>query len=69
MYELCICAPLDWKQVKEKAVCYELDAVAEPTLAACSRLFGTPVPETLRSRPRPSDFASFQTRSNPLNPA
>lgn len=46
-------------QVKEKTERFELDAVAGLTLAACSSLFGTPVPANLRSRPLPADVRLF----------
>jgi hypothetical protein len=59
IHEFCISTPVDWQQVKEYAVRYDLDAVAEPTLAACSQLFGTPIPANLHSRSLPADVRLF----------
>ncbi len=59
IHELCVSAPLDWGQVKENAARYELDSIVGPTLAACSQLFGTPVPETFRGQPLPADVRLF----------
>ena len=56
---------LDWGQVKENAARYELDAIVGPTLAACSQLFGTPVPENFASRRSPPMSASSRTRLMP----
>lgn len=59
IHELCISVPLDWEQVKEKTARFELEAVAGPTLAACSQLYGTPVPDALRLPPLPADVQLF----------
>ena len=46
-------------RVKEKAERFELDTVAEPTLAACSSLFGTPIPAQIPCPPLPADVRLF----------
>ncbi len=40
----CVSAPIDWREVKQQTERFELNSVVEPTLAACSSLFGTPMP-------------------------
>jgi hypothetical protein len=59
IHQLCISTAIDWNQVKENTARYKLDAFAEPTLAACALLFGTPVPDNLRSRSFPEDVRLF----------
>lgn len=65
VHELCVSIPVDWKQVRKCAADYELETVAEPTLAACSRLFGTPVPEEFRSSLFPADVRLFPDSEEP----
>lgn len=59
IHELCVSATVDWDEVREKAGCFELDTVAEPTLAACSLLFGTPVPVQIPCPPFPADVRLY----------
>lgn len=59
IHELCVSASIDWRQVREKAERFELDLVVQPTLTACSSLFGTPMPTTLSSRPLPAGVHLF----------
>ncbi len=65
VHELCASNPLDWRQVRKYATNYELESVAEPTLAACSRLFGTPVPEEFSSSSFPADVRLFPDTQEP----
>jgi Uncharacterised nucleotidyltransferase len=65
IHELCSSTPPDWKQVKQYAVQYELEAVADPTLAACSHLFDTPLPEEFRSASLPVDVRLFPDSEEP----
>jgi hypothetical protein len=65
VHELCASIPVDWKQVKKYAADYELEAVAEPTLAACSRLFGTPIPEEFRWSSFPADVRLYPDSEEP----
>jgi hypothetical protein len=63
--ELCVSVPMGWKQVKKYAVEYELETVAEPTLAACSRLFGTPIQVEFSSSSFPADVRLFPDSEEP----
>ncbi len=65
IHELCSVAAINWNQVKEKAGRFDLDTFAGPTLAACSALFGTPIPANLRSRPLPADIRLFPDSLSP----
>jgi len=65
VHELCVSTPINWKQVSKYAADYELEIVAEPTLEACSRLFGTPVPEEFRSSSFPTDVRLFPDSEEP----
>ena len=65
IHELCVSRSVDWQQVKQDAERYELEAVAGPTLAACSLLFNTPVPEEFGSRSFPSDVLLFPESLDP----
>jgi hypothetical protein len=65
IHELCVSTPIDWKQVKQYVVEYELEPVVEPTLAACWRLFDTPVPEEFRSASFPADVRLFPDAEKP----
>jgi len=65
VHELCVSIAVDWKQAKKYAVDYELESVAEPTLAACSRLFGTPLPVEFSSSSFPTDVRLFPDSEDP----
>ena len=65
IHELCVSAPVDWQQVREKAKRFELDSVVGPTLTACSSLFGTPVPANFPSRALPAGVHLFPTSLAP----
>lgn len=45
VHQLCMSRPPDWECLMEKAKQFALDSVIRRTLAACSVLFGTPLPE------------------------
>jgi hypothetical protein len=63
IHELCVSGSdgqnLDWDQIKQKAGRFDLDLVAETTLAACALLYGTPLPTQLCPRPVPTDVRLF----------
>ena len=59
IHELCVSSTVDWNEVKEKAGRFEFDTVTEPTLAACSSLFGTPIPAEIPCLPFPEDIRLF----------
>jgi Uncharacterised nucleotidyltransferase len=65
IHELCVSVAMDWAQVTEKADRFELDSVVEPTLAACSSLFDTPIPDQLSSRVLPLGVQLFPTSLAP----
>jgi hypothetical protein len=65
IHELCVSAPIDWQQVREKAERFELDLVVGPSLTACSSLFGTPAPTNFPSRALPSGVHLFPTSLAP----
>lgn len=64
IHELCVSSSVDWDQVKEKAERFDLDTFAGPTLAACSSLFGTPIPAQIPCRPLAADIQLFPTSSD-----
>jgi hypothetical protein len=66
IHELCVSAPIDWQQVREKAERFELDLVVGPTLTACSSLFGTPVPANFPSRALPRGVQLYPTSLAPF---
>jgi hypothetical protein len=59
-----VSAEIDWDQVKEKAERFELDTFAGPTLAACSSLFGTPIPAQIPCPPLAADIHIFPSSSD-----
>jgi hypothetical protein len=59
IHELCASTAISWQDVEEKTQRFELDSVARPTVTACSRLFGTPLPSDFRSLPLPDGVRLF----------
>ncbi len=64
--DLCASAPIDWPLVREKAARFDLEFIVGPTLAVCSRLFGTPVPADFPALTIPAGVPLFP---NSLDPA
>jgi hypothetical protein len=59
LHQLCLCRPPDWHRLKEKAERFELDLVVHQTLAACSVLLGTKLPEGYASVCLPAKLRLF----------
>ena len=59
LHQLCLCRPPDWHRLTEKAEQFELDLVVRQTLAACSLLLGTPLPEGYASVSLPAKLRLF----------
>lgn len=59
IHELCTSTEIDWQKVREMAERFELDLAAGPTLAACSLLFGTPMPPGFASAALPPGVQLF----------
>src|SRR5207302_9060924 len=57
--QLSRCRPPDWWRVEEKAKRFELDLMLGPTLAACSFLLGTPLPDNHNSVSLPAKVRLF----------
>jgi len=62
--QLCRSATVDWDRVNEKAVSFDLDTFAGPTLAACSTLFGTPIPAQIPRQSLPLHISLFPSSSD-----
>lgn len=62
--QLCRSATVDWDRVQEKAVSFDLDTFAGPTLAACSTLFGTPTPAQIPCPTLPPGIGLFPSPSD-----
>ncbi|HKV80683.1 MAG TPA: nucleotidyltransferase family protein [Candidatus Sulfotelmatobacter sp.] len=59
LHELCTCRPPDWRRLKEKAEQFELDLVLSQTLAVCSLLLGTRLPDDYNSVSLPAKVRLF----------
>jgi hypothetical protein len=65
IHDFCMSVPVDWRLVKEKAECFELDLAVVPTLAACASLFGTPLPNDFSSSALPAGIQLFPNSLTP----
>jgi hypothetical protein len=59
LHEFSVAVPIDWPQVKASAARFDLETVVEPTLTACSQLFGTPIPPRISSRALPAGVVLY----------
>ena len=59
IHQLCQCRPPDWRRLSQKGEQFELDLVVSQTLAACSFLLGTPLPENYAYASLPANVRLF----------
>ena len=59
IHDLCVSTPIDWQKVREKAERFDLNLEVGSTLAACSLLYGAPVPANFSSCAIPAGIQLF----------
>jgi len=71
LHQLSIASPPDWQRVKQKAKQFGVERVVRRTLIACSRLFGTPLPDVYKwdSFAPNLRFSPFELSNDPAETA
>jgi len=65
IHDLCASISIDWESVRSKAARFDLEFVAESTLAVCSRLYGTPLPASYSNARLPPDVQLYPHSLDP----